>query len=524
MARTFIRQDAQIASTLTSIVGFVDNTAPAATMQSAATTIADDLNNIRSMVSYLNDLQGGNWYDPLTAPASFGDAGAIRGVQANSDDLYAVERQRILKREHQIGLDITGGALQAVTLTLAQVPATNTAAIGAAVTLGTVVATATAFGTASATDVVAGANALQPKNLVRMMDGTTGDPIVDGSGREIMGLLQSESAINGSTMTGTTPNRVQISYVVRNATNDGLQLIAATEMSGISFDYASIKRDAFQDCPEESWLGDDFADAGSSNATRQTVYDTQGATPVDLGTNATLDLEGAGLYWEIRDDLEARLFAVIDGSAGGTSEVQIAAGVDVFNVDALVNDFASGATINSGGTRPITVGVTDGQIDTTAGDLMVKAFAELLLDDGNQAASTWAQDGIKLSDTSAEWDLFETNFGEVSLLNGINQAFSGGVRTKIQATMTANAAADTNVNGPTYAANCDVDLAPYNLVTFVDDVEIFLNGELLRNNAVLGAEDVYPGSIPAQGDLKFTFALQGTGAKPDQFTMIVNGQ
>jgi hypothetical protein len=71
-----------------------------------------------------------------------------------------------------------------------------------------------------------------------------------------------------------------------------------------------------------------------------------------------------------------------------------------------------------------------------------------------------------------------------------------------------------------------VNLLPYNSVPvgFVQNVEIYLNGELLRNNAISGAEDVYPGSSSLIGDLRFTFKLQGTGAKPDQITMIVNGQ
>jgi hypothetical protein len=35
---------------------------------------------------------------------------------------------------------------------------------------------------------------------------------------------------------------------------------------------------------------------------------------------------------------------------------------------------------------------------------------------------------------------------------------------------------------------------------------------------------VYPGTSDANGDLMFTFNLKGTGAKPDQLTIIVNGQ
>lgn len=522
MARTFIRQDAQIASTLTSIVGFVDNTAPAATMESGAANIADDLNNLRSMVSYFNDLQTGNWYDPFTASTAFGDTASIRGIQTISDNLYSIERQRVLKRVRNVGQDVAGGATQVVTLGTGDLPSNTTAAVGAVNTVGTVVAAATTFGTASATDIVAGANALQPKNLVRIFDGATGDVFQDGSGRDIYGLLQSENAVDGHTITDTASNRVQISFVVRNATNDGLQLITAGEMNGNTFDYAHVERFAFQGVPEECWLGDDnFADTALANNDRQTGYDNQGTTPVDLTTNATLDLEGAGLVWSIRDDLEASLFSIVEGSAGGTSQFNIHADVDEYDNDAAVNDFANGATIGSSNTRPITVGVTDGVIESTAGDLRVNATVELFLDDGNQTGSTWAQtDGIKLSETTTEWDDFETAFGEVSLLAAMVDAKNSTVRTKVQATLTADVSSSTDINGPgTAHNNTDVDLAPFDTVTFNTDVDVFLNGELQRHT-----DDVIAGGTPADGDLQFTFDLKGTGSKPDQLTIIVYGQ
>ncbi len=59
----------------------------------------------------------------------------------------------------------------------------------------------------------------------------------------------------------------------------------------------------------------------------------------------------------------------------------------------------------------------------------------------------------------------------------------------------------------------------------MDDVEVYLNGELLRNDSSSGgSNDVYPGGTPADGDLAFNFNLKGTGSKPDQLTVIVYGQ
>jgi len=428
------------------------------------------------------------------------------------------------------GATLSGGAGDVHILLLAELPTQTTAAIGAVTTLGTVAAYDATFGTASATAVVAAGTAVAPGNMVEIVDGSTRDPILDGDGKRVWGLFQTESNTDGSTMTGTTPNRAQLSFVVLNDTGDGLEVVDGTYIGGKTINYTYVERKALEDLNEYDFLRGAAVDIGSGAATitRQQAYNNQGTTPVDVTTNSFLDLESAGIQWAIRDDLEATLFRIIEGSGGSTSEVEITADVDLYDNDALDVDFDQGISVNTGQTRPIDVGVTDGVIESTAGDLMVKATLELLLDDGNQTGSTWTQDGIKLSDTTQEWDDFETNFGgEVSLLNAINQAYEHQVRTKVQAVLTANVAADNDVNGPgTAHNNTDVDLPAYDSVpvSFVQNVEVFLNGELLRNNATSGAEDVYPGGTPAEGDLKFTFGLKGTGTKPDQLTVIVNGQ
>lgn len=62
---------------------------------------------------------------------------------------------------------------------------------------------------------------------------------------------------------------------------------------------------------------------------------------------------------------------------------------------------------------------------TTSGDIHLLAATDLVLSDGNQSGSTYASELI-LSDNSTEWDDFETNFGEVSILNAFNQLAGGG--------------------------------------------------------------------------------------------------
>ncbi len=529
MARTFIRQLTQIAES----DSYVDTIAPSeANYETNPAEIEADLNSLRSRGNdFLNRNDAtfaGNWFDSITAPSTF-ENGIARGINLLNQELHDLERKRILDRVAILGNDLLIGTPgdQFIILGTGELPGNTTMAVGTVTTLGTVAAFEASFGTATLTEV-AGANTLRPKNLVVIWQSTginIGDPVEDGGGIQIFGLLQSETSTDGHTATDTTPFRLQLSFVKTNPGGTDLVLVTAGEMDGIDFDYAPVERFALEDIPEESFLGTNFIDSGVANATRQTTYDNQGTTAVELTTNATLDLNSAGISWTIRDLVDGNLFQILEGSTGGTSAVNILGGTDSFVSAAAVNTFVQGATIDSGGTRPITVGVTDGEITTTAGDLRIFAATELFLDDVNQTGSTWAQvNGIKLSETTAEWDLFETNFGEVSILNALNQATTGALRSKVQATVTANVTANSDVNGPGGANNTDTDFAAFDQVTFVDDVEILLNGNLLRNNASSGAEDVYPGTSPASGDLRFTFELKGTGSKPDQITQIVNGQ
>ena len=611
MGRTWIRQDVQIGSTTDTVVGYSDSVAPSlANFQTNATTITGDLNNIRSMLSHLLDVQVGNWYDVISTPVTF-ENGAQRGVDDLNQDLHDYERKRVLREVSLLtdvaiaaavkatgtlsltgnpvatetvttgtktytftsplgaadgdvligatasdtldnliaaitldtpsagryapattanlfvtatagagdtmdaealiagtagnliattdsggafpgswgGATLSGGVGDVEILLIGELPTQTTAAIGTVTTLGTVGAYDATFGTVSSTAVVAAGTAVAPANMLEIVDGSTRDPILDGDGKRIWGLFQTESNTDGSTMTGTTPNRAQISFVVLNDAGDGLEPVDATYIGGKTINYTYVERKALEDLNEYDFLRGAAVDIGSGAATitRQQGYNNQGTTPVDLVTNAILDLESAGIQWIIRDDLEANLLRIIEGSAGGTSEFEIGSDVDLYDNNAADVDFDQGISVNTGQTRPIDVGVTDGVIESTAGDLMVKATLELLLDDGNQTGSTWAQDGIKLSDTTAEWDAYEAAFGgEVSLLNAIVQAHDEQVRSKVQAVLTANVAADTDVNGPgTAHNNTDVDLLPYDSVpvSFVANVEVFLNGELLRNNA-----------------------------------------
>jgi hypothetical protein len=486
MPRTFIRQETQIRRS----DAYVDGTTPSlAAFETNPVNIEDDLNNIRSQLNNLLNVQGANWYDDLATPATFtGEGETQRGVDAVNADLHDLERKRVLRCVWGLKSVVVTAAQNWEVLLAAELPANTTAAVGAVTTLGTVVAPhGGTFATTHSLAEVAGTTAINPKNLLSIVDASTRDPITDGSDRQIYGLLQGESGVtDGATITDTTTTRVQISFVVVS----GNDLIACpvVDIAGKTIDYCYQERVGLDDLTEQDFLGGANVDVpAGSTVSRQVGYDNQGTTPVDLLTAATLDLEGAGLKWSIRDDLEADLFSIIEGSAGGTSQLNIHAAVDEFDVDAAVNDFANGATLNSGGTRPIEVGVTDGLVRSTAGDLEVRGTGELLLNDGNLIGEgTWAGPGVKLTDTATEVTDYETAFGgEVSLFNAIVQAYNHGARgDKVYALHdVANTAADTDVGGTSGGTNLDAQLPDMSLGAFLTEYDVFLNGELMRPGA-----------------------------------------
>lgn len=79
-------------------------------------------------------------------------------------------------------------------------------------------------------------------------------------------------------------------------------------------------------------------------------------------------------------------------------------------------------------------------------------------------------------------------------------------RTRFIAGVKSNVAAGTNITFPTYL---DAALGDYSSKNFQQQVEIHLNGVLLNpGTSVLDPNDVYPGTTPSAGDLKFVFKLK----------------
>lgn len=407
------------------------------------------------------------------------------------------------------GATLTGGAGDVAVLTLGQLPSNTTAAVGAVSTLGTVAAFNAGFPNTSLVEV-AGSSAISPKNLCVVVDGATRDPILSG-GRTVYALFQTENVTDGHTMTGTTPNRAMLSFVRITTAGDDLERVATADIAGKIINYSSITRKALEDLTEQDFLkGAEIDVPSSTTVSRQVAYDNQGTAPVELTTNATLDLNSAGITWKIRDLANADLFRVVEGSGGGTTSIFFDTDVDTFKSFAQVNDFDQGIRVDSGGQR-INLGETAGLIESTgANDLRILGAGEMYLDDGNQTGSTWAQTaGIKLSDTTQEWNDFETAFGEVSLLRGIYLAYTQAARN---AKVYSNVTVSTNANLDVSLADGNLDTALPDMSTgnFLTDYDVYLNGNLLRPGANSGANhDYYPGTaLTPAAQLRFEFRVK----------------
>lgn len=505
MPRTFLRQSNDLGHSC----NYDDSLTLDQVLQTGSGSIEDDLNGIRSVLAHILNLQSGSWYDQVLPSFVLGEPSNPRGLQTIVHDLFELERKRALRAQKTlVDVPVTAGT-NFVVLQGATLPGNTIAAVGNVTTLGTVVAPHGGIvGAAHSLAEVSGSNALAPKNLMEITD-ENGDEIMS-DGKKVWGLLQSQDATDGHDMALSTQS-AQISFVRSNSTHDDLEPVPAADIGGQTIRYCYCERIAFEDMSEQDFVAKNASidlGAGAAILDRQASYNNQGITPVELIQNAILDLNAAGISWTIRDAVDAALLQIIEGSGGGTSQVNISADVDEFDVDAALVDFANGATINSAGTRPIAVGTTDGVLETTAGDMEVRGFGELFLDDGNQAGSTWAQTGgIKLSEDTQEWDDFETKYGEASLLSAICQAGQAAGRIEVCAEVIADTLAGNDLGGAGGGTNLSAQLPDLS----GGQVEVFYNGRKLRVGA---GHDVVLGSTPADGQLQMQFDVFAAMAGP----------
>lgn len=509
-AYNLIRQDEQIRKSTT----YDDTIASGLTaLVTNAVVLEDDLNSLRSQVKRI--LGTTNWYDALSS----------RSLATVDTDLADIEAKKVLFRT-EVLTDITVPSSQNwKILSVASSEAPSQVAAVASTVVGAVVVQSALSGAGFNVHElieVAGQNAISPKNICTVRDASTGQAI-QSSGRDVYALIQYESTgtDNAAFNDTSSGNRVKLSFVRQNSGFSDLEAVPVADIENKAINYAYVRRINFDAIPEDAFITDgEFTDMNASvDVTLDRAIDNQGSTAVSQSTDINIEIADTRV-WAFKDDAAATLFS-ITANAPGTSTVEVAAATDNFVSSSAANNFVEGASFDTGGT-PLRIGVTAGYFDTASADLGIRAGGELYLDDSNQAGSTWAQTaGIKLSDTSAEWDDFETAFGEVSILRAIYLAQAGGgvTRSKAVAAVTsATVTANTNVTGAGGSPNIDLQLPDYSGVTFVTDVDVYLNGQLMRNGANSSANyDVYPGDTPANGDLKFEFKLKSG----DVITMVI---
>jgi len=251
MAIQLLDQETQIRQSYP-VANYNDTVAPSeANFETNPANLNDDLNNIRSMLSRLLDVQVGNWWDDINTPSAL-DTGSQRGVNDLNTDLHALERKRVLV-DTFVHVDVTVSAAQNwEVLLLGELPTNTTAAVGAVTTAGIVAAQATSFG-AHNLDEVSGATNVSPKNLCTIVDSVTHDPILS-SGRTIYALFQTENGTDGHTMTGTTPNQAQLSFVRLNAAGTDLEAVPVADIENKIIHYSVRERKALEDITEQDFL------------------------------------------------------------------------------------------------------------------------------------------------------------------------------------------------------------------------------------------------------------------------------
>lgn len=503
MARTFVRQYQSYKSDL-----YDDSLAAGSAMESASTDVETDLNALRSQIKRATGET--KWYTALTG----------RDLKTTAIDLTDLENKKFLFRA-QILTDVSVTAAQnweVLSVAGSEAPS-EVAAVGTGTANGAVVALAT--NGAHSLAEVAGVNALNPKNLVIVRDATTGDPILSG-GKQVYGLIQGETGMLDGDAFDDTSKRAQISFVIENATADDLIACPVVDIAGKSINYSYVRRINLDNVPEQAFLTGAFVDqSGSVDVTLDNAIDNQSG-PASQVQNIEVRIADTK-SWAFEDSTGTDKILEVAAAAGGDSVNMKVANLTVVNANSI--DFSNGLIVDSSGTD-LDIGVTAGQIGSAgkldlvsaaANDLSLLAGGEMIFSDTNKAGSSYSGN-LKLAETQAEWTTFDTNFGEVSLLNAISQAYSKSKHDKAVAATTGAINADVNVSGTTAPTNLDATLLNYTGKTFVDDVDVYLNGVLLRNGADASANhDVYPGTDSDYGDLKFEFKLKNG----DQITMVV---
>jgi len=521
MSRMFLRQSTQISGTHT----YSDALNAGPGLQSNSYDLENNLNAIRSQLKRIMHSTGsGNWYDdvPLSPNST-----SRRGLVQLGSDLKNVESKLFVFRTQTVVPVTVPSGQNWVVLNVGSGEAPNFGAAVSTYATGSVVSVLSGDVGAHHLDLVSGSSPILPKNLAVVVRALDGNPLQDVDGRDIYALLQAESGVVDGTTFNDTTSQVQLSFVTTNSSRTALSACNTPDIAGKTINYSYVRRTSFNSIPEDAFLDGVFVDAifdVSSSVAGVVTLDLAVDNQVGAVTQTqNIDVRVSdGFSWNFYDSVgTANLFKVAASSGGDI--IQVAA--DRFDIRSGIAQFVSGVSVAISGTR-INVGTSAGVIDSS-GPLTVKSTSANLILSGGTAvefvdsyklSSTYGGT-FKLATSSADWTSYKTSFGESSLLHTLQQISSSiGVvtpSTRYDASITTDVSANTNVRG---AVNLDSTLGDYSSKNFVNDVLIYVNGNLKRNGADATANnDVYPGDVQTSGDLKFEFDLFAG----DVITMII---
>jgi hypothetical protein len=248
--------------------------------------------------------------------------------------------------------------------------------------------------------------------------------------------------------------------------------------------------------------------ASLSDITLQNAINNQVGT-VLMGQNIAISM-AAGTSWTYVSGTQ-QLWSLASSNTADSLTVN----VDNFNVSGTNPvAFQQGIMVATGSTQ-INIGVSPltGTIATLNGsNLVLSGGNRLIFGDNYGGSSTYPGGAIPLSTSSIEWNNYYASFGASSILGALNaltqsiSASASSQRIRYNAGVTTTLSPDVNVTFPT---NLDGQLGDYSTKNFVNDVNIYLNGVLLLpGTSVSNPNDVYPGTSPAGGDLRFTMKLR----------------
>lgn len=361
------------------------------------------------------------------------------------------------------------------------------------------------FGISSLSQV-GGLNYLQPKNGCLVRDASTFDPILS-DGRLILALLQAEVGVVDGDTFNDVDQRAQLTFVRSNAAGTALELCPVADISGKTINYSYGSRTELNLANEQDFQFFAFADLISIAAiTLQQAY--IGGNTISVQTsegNLVFNLSDDLTQFEVQRNTAAFFTLLRDDTLGDKLKLD----ADLVDINTTGNpDFNVGIKVGTTA-QTINLGVTSGTIDsttltvkTTTGDLSIEGFDDVLFKTVRQGTA------IPLDDATA---------GAISALPGGPYAsISAAIRAALTSaqidvytqTLANSYARDVNVPGATETWSPALDLTNRTIDTIspaVPDTVVFLNGVLLRGGNGTTNNDVYKGTTPANGDLKYDF-------------------